>query len=1042
VNGSIFRQLFLSYSAIFLLLLFSLFSFLYIELSTYLDIRSSKEILLSTSIKRQQLETHLHQQFVNLKSWVKLDVMNDVLTQDADLRITKTLESFKKQYNLSGHLYVLSNSGSLIAADQEVAPTVNFSVWMPTIRANHTLIDKHVSPVDEQLIITLWQSIHASFNPSLVIGYLVMTYPWQEVENLQDFSDIHTHLVLFNKNLEIIVSDGYLSHIPTQKDLMSAMPQSWKSSLISKILISNPTTFGKTHNEISLGNSKFFMQKLENTNKTPLTNLWHWFSLANKAQFYTPLQNILKIGFFIGLIILFLTLTVIFFISRKISRPIKLLTDTAENLALTLDLSKRVPVHGKNELSRLAIAFNEMSLKLSNEWKEKKNALQYSRSLIEASLDPLVTISAEGKITDANLATETVTGVNRVSLIGSDFANYFTDPNEAREGYQQVFSQGYVMNYPLAIRHVSGKITDVLYNANVYYNENNEVAGVFAAARDADMALASTIFESQEGMFITDANSVIIRANKSFTKIIGDTTEETIGQTPRLFSSDLQDSHFYAAMWESLNNTNSWAGEIWNKRKTGEIFPGHLAITAVKDVNGIVTNYVATFTDITLSKAASDEIRSLAFYDPLTELPNRRLLLDRLNQALAVSSRKRQRGALLFLDLDQFKMLNDTLGHDMGDLLLQQVAARLTSSVRESDTVARLGGDEFVVLLEDLSEKNIEAADQAKEVAEKILFALNQPYQLNTYIHHSTPSIGATLFSGLDISVDELMKQADIAMYQSKAEGRNTLRFFDPIMQEAITSSVNMEQELRNAIKLKQFQLHYQIQVGSNGQSLGAEALIRWLNPERGMISPFNFIPLAEKSGLIIPIGQWVMDTACAQLSAWQQNPRTQDLVLAVNVSAKQFRQDNFVEQMLATIERHSINPTRLKLELTESMLVNNINDLIDKMNVLSNIGISFSLDDFGTGYSSLQYLKKLPLNQLKIDQSFVRDIVTDSCDQAIVRTIIVMADSLGFEVIAEGVETEEQRQKLINKGCTHFQGYLFSKPVPIDEFEVLLRKG
>ena len=402
---------------------------------------------------------------------------------------------------------------------------------------------------------------------------------------------------------------------------------------------------------------------------------------------------------------------------------------------------------------------------------------------------------------------------------------------------------------------------------------------------------------------------------------------------------------------------------------------------------------------------------------------------------------KRLSYSLLYCYLDRFKTLNDTLGHDVGDLLLQKVASRLTDGIREGDTVARLGGDEFVVLLEDLSQQTIEAAAQTKDVAKKIIFALTQPYQLNTHSYHSTPSIGATVFSGDETASKELLKQADIAMYQSKDAGRNTLRFFNQAMQEAITVRADMENELHKAIADNQFQLYYQMQVSRSGQALGAEALIRWQHPERGQVSPFNFIPLAEETGLILPIGQWVLDTACAQLKIWQQNPLTQNLVLAVNISAEQFHQEDFAEQVKATLQRHVVNPARLKLELTESMLVENISDIIIKMNTLSKVGVFFSLDDFGTGYSSLQYLKELPLNQLKIDQSFVHDLVKDARDRTIIRTIITMSDSLDINVIAEGVETVEQRQYLLDNGCTHYQGYLFSKPVPIDEFEVLLKK-
>jgi len=663
-------------------------------------------------------------------------------------------------------------------------------------------------------------------------------------------------------------------------------------------------------------------------------------------------------------------------------------------------------------------------------------ASQYSRSLIEASLDPLVTISAEGKITDVNTATEKVTGAERAGLIGSDFANYFTDPAEARNGYKQVFLKGYVTDYRLAIRHVSGKVTDVIYNASVYYNAKGEVAGVFAAARDAELTLTATIFESQEGMFITDANAVIRRINKAFTQITSYTSEEAIGQKFEMLRSNFHDEAFYTNKWEIINNTGMWAGETMGKRKNGEIYPQHLSVTAVKDIKGIVTNYVATLTDITKRKAASDEIKNLAFYDTLTHLPNRRMLMDKLTKALSAINRS---GAVLFLDLDQFKSLNDTLGHDMGDILLQQVASRLRNCLRDGDTVARLGGDEFVVLIEDLSEQPIEAATQTETIAKKLLNTLDQPYQMGTYEHRSTASIGATLFSDHKIGLDTIIKQADIAMYQAKADGGNTMRFYDPKMQKLISDRVDMERELRQAIEQQQFQLYYQIQVDSSGHPLGAEALIRWKHPEGNIIAPLEFIPLAEETGLILPIGQWVLETACAQLAIWQKNAHRKHLILSVNVSAKQLQRANFVTQVQETIQHHGIDSTKLKLELTESMLVKDIDSIINKMNVLSKIGVRFTLDDFGTGYSSLLYLKKLPLSQLKIDQSFVNEIVVNENDLTIVSTIIAMAHSLGLGVIAEGVENEEQRHLLINNDCLQFQGYLFGRPVPVDEFEALL---
>jgi len=458
-----------------------------------------------------------------------------------------------------------------------------------------------------------------------------------------------------------------------------------------------------------------------------------------------------------------------------------------------------------------------------------------------------------------------------------------------------------------------------------------------------------------------------------------------------------------------------------------------------------------TIQDITASKLVQEEMKHLAFYDHLTQLPNRRMLVKQLGNALALSSRSRRIGSLLLIDLDHFKTLNDTLGHDVGDILLQQVAERLTSCLRvsdavarlaEHDTVARLGGDEFVVMLEDLSEQTLEAASKTKIVGEKILAKLNQPYQLSTHEYHIAASIGAALFIDSQQATDELMKQADIAMYQAKKAGRNTLRFFDPKMQETIDSRAALETDLRSALVQQQFQLHYQIQVDNLHRPLGAEALIRWVHPERGLVPPLQFIPLAEETGLILPIGRWVLETACAQLKTWQQDALTSNLVMAVNVSAKQFRQADFVEQVKSVVQRYAIKPSLLKLEITESMLIDSIEDTIATMNALNEVDVQFSLDDFGTGYSSLQYLKRLPLDQLKIDQSFVRDIVVDNSDKAIVKTIIAMAHSLDIDVIAEGVETEAQRQLLLDEGCIHYQGYLFGKPTPIAQFEALLKQS
>ncbi len=438
--------------------------------------------------------------------------------------------------------------------------------------------------------------------------------------------------------------------------------------------------------------------------------------------------------------------------------------------------------------------------------------------------------------------------------------------------------------------------------------------------------------------------------------------------------------------------------------------------------------------------AAERRIEHLAFYDPLTELPNRRLLMDRLDRAMTGSARTQHMGALLFIDLDNFKMLNDTCGHDVGDRLLIEVAHRLATCVRDGDTISRLGGDEFVVMLEGLSEHPTDAAAQAQAIGEKVLSTLNQSYVMGGRTHHSTPSIGATLFVGNENSVDDLLKQADIAMYQAKAAGRNTLRFFDPDMQAALAARADMETAMRQAIKSHQFVLHYQAQVHGQVGIVGAEALLRWNHPLRGIVSPAEFIPLAEETGLILPLGQWVLEEACERLAVWSRDPYYRDLYLAVNVSARQFHQTDFVERVRDALQSTEAPATRLKLELTESVVLDNISDTIAKMHLLKGLGVSFSMDDFGTGYSSLSYLTQLPLNQLKIDQSFVHNLPDTPNDAVVVQAIITLAQSLGLDVIAEGVETEAQRQFLHLHGCPIYQGYLFSQPVPHEAFAVLVQ--
>jgi diguanylate cyclase (GGDEF)-like protein/PAS domain S-box-containing protein len=559
------------------------------------------------------------------------------------------------------------------------------------------------------------------------------------------------------------------------------------------------------------------------------------------------------------------------------------------------------------------------------------------------------------------------------------------------------------------------------------------------------LRLASSVFATaSEGITIADIEGTILDVNAAFTKVTGYTREEVIGRNPRILQSGRHDAQYYAKMWKSIKETGQWQGEIWNRRKNGDIYPEWLAITAGTVQHGVqkaVTHYVATFSDITQRKSNEAEIYQLAFFDSLTGLPNRRLLMDRLRHILLARDASAAHASLLFIDIDNFKTLNDIKGHAVGDLLLIEIARRLHSCAREGDTVARLGGDEFVVMLEGLSPDPDHAAAQAKAAGEKVLLAVSSPYQLDDFEYHSSCSIGITLFNR-DVSADELLRQADTAMYEAKAAGRNALRFFDPAMQAALEERAALEADLRQALAERQFVLHFHVQVNADNQPIGAEALLRWNHPQRGLVFPESFISLTEETGLIQPIGHWVLETACAQLKAWEARAESRDLVLAVNVSARQFGAAEFVNQVETLLLGSGIAPSRLKLEITESMLLDNIEKDISIMRQLKALGVSFSIDDFGTGFSSLQYLKRLPLDQIKIDQSFVRELVSNSSDKAIVRTIIAMANSLDLEVIAEGVETEEQRQMLLDTGCSHFQGYLFGKPVPIAQFEILLNRA
>ncbi|MFT3848165.1 MAG: EAL domain-containing protein [Propionivibrio sp.] len=550
---------------------------------------------------------------------------------------------------------------------------------------------------------------------------------------------------------------------------------------------------------------------------------------------------------------------------------------------------------------------------------------------------------------------------------------------------------------------------------------------------DVELRIAAKAFDSQVAMLVSDENGIILRVNQAFTRSTGYSAEEAIGRKTTMLKSGRHDKAFYETFWTALQEKHYWQGAIWNRRKNGNVYAEWLTINAVLSPAGKVTHYVGSFSDITQNKEAEAEVHRLAYYDQLTQFPNRRLLQDRLGQALASAGRSGVYGAVLFLDLDNFNTLNDTRGHDTGDLLLIKVAQRLSQSLREADTVARLGGDEFVVVLESLSEDRATAAALARAFGDRLCGEIARPYRLRDVDYVCTASIGICLFSGTE-TVEHLLKNADMAMYRAKDSGRNTLRFFDPEMQAVLDKRSSLETALRQAIERQELQPYYQPQIGASGEVIGAEILLRWKTANGSFIPPGDFIPLAEETGLILPIGAWVMQAACRQIKAWAGDVRASAMQLSVNVSALQFRQDDFVNKVRRLIEESAIDASRLKLELTESMILDDITTAIDKMQTLRKLGVAFSMDDFGTGYSSLAYLTRLPLDEIKIDQSFVAKLPGTPNDQVIVDTIITMGRSLGLRVVAEGVETEVQRRFLEAHGCHTFQGYFFSRPVPLPE--------
>ncbi len=712
------------------------------------------------------------------------------------------------------------------------------------------------------------------------------------------------------------------------------------------------------------------------------------------------------------------------------------------------------------ERERLDEALQQANVTLEEKVAQRTEQLQQSearfRSILQASpIAVRIADQAGHRVAFANASYESLIGVSENGAVGVDPHTYYVRSEDYAEVLQKLAAGEQITDKLVELTIPNRGVRWALASYVTFQFEGeNAVLGWFydiTPLKQIEYALQQSeahfrhMFELHASpMLLLDPDTgMIVKANQAAASFYGYTIEQMTQMT------------IYQINAMSMAEIDAERGKAQLEDRGYFVFPHRLANGAIRtvevhsspfEVQGRVLSF-SIIHDITERKQLEEQMHDLAFYDALTKLPNRRLLLDRLGKSLVSAARMRRHGALMFLDLDHFKMLNDLHGHDVGDMLLVEVASRLLHCIREQDSAARLGGDEFVVLLDGLSEKSGEAVVQAESVAEKVRAALSRPYVLkrtgedDPIVHHCSSSIGVTVFCEHDETLEQLLKWTDMAMYRAKDAGRNAIRFFDPDMQTAIELRAALEADLHTALAQDQFRLFYQVQINASGKPIGAEALLRWQHPLRGLVSPAEFIPMAEESGLIVPIGTWVLNNACAQIKRWQQDKAMSNLSFAVNVSAKQFQQANFVDEVTAAVRRYVIKPLSLKIELTESTVLVNVDETIAKMEALKEIGVLFSMDDFGTGYSSLSYLKRLPLDQLKIDQSFVREITSDAADSVMVMTLVDLGMNFELDVIAEGVETDAQLKVLRRCGCGNYQGYLFSRPVPVEQFEKVVHE-
>lgn len=674
------------------------------------------------------------------------------------------------------------------------------------------------------------------------------------------------------------------------------------------------------------------------------------------------------------------------------------------------------------------------------------------RTIVDSSPDSIALKDRDGVYLDCNAGAQTRLGLPREQIVGRTDAQIFSDPQlcaAIREKDLQVMHSGVPLQYEETITTPTGNVQELDVIKIPIDDTDAQASGILVVVRDIterriaerELRIASVAFQSHDGLMIVGAQDLMIeRVNAAFTRITGYAPEEAIGRGPRILKSGWHQPDFYRQIWQVLGQQGHWHGEVVNRHRDGHLYTVRLSITVVKDAQDRAIHYIGDLQDISAEKLAREQAEHLKLYDPLTSLPNRRLLEDRMQHALESSDERGEYGAVTMLDLDHFRKVNDSLGHAFGDQLLVEIATRIRSVVAEGDTLARFSGDSFVLVTENLGQDWQAAARLAQAQTEAARKAVEAPITLDGHKLVSTASVGTTLFLGLGTDRDTLLRQAELAMYKSKNGGRNLVRFFEDAMQQEMDQHRWLEDALRKALAQGQFALYYQVQVDVQGRPVGAEALLRWIHPERGLVSPAEFIPLAEETGLIEAIGQWALATACDRLAAWAQDEALRHLSLAVNVSPRQFNAEHFVDQVVAEVRRSSAPIERLKLEVTESLAIDRFDDSIGKLQALRRLGCPISLDDFGTGNSSLNYLTRLPLSQLKIDKSFVDKLLESAPDALVAQTIIAMGHGLGLDVIAEGVETPAQHACLVSMGCQAFQGYLFGRPQPESAFEQAVR--